>query len=104
MNESRSSAWAEVIALSEQMHQHAVAEEWELMQELVERRQRTLEAFFSTPVSADDSVEVANGIDAVLAIDERLSKMILGSQNLLAGQMTLMQKGKKATDCYEKHR
>jgi hypothetical protein len=69
---ARKNQWQAILNMTESMHILAEQEEWQALVAAESERQRLIQSFFATPVSAGESALIAEGIQAILHSDGEL--------------------------------
>lgn len=73
---ARAAELRELLLLSEQVLNKAEEGSWSEAVDLQKVRRRALEAFFDNPCSSEESPLVADAIEEILSIDERVSELV----------------------------
>ena len=69
---ARRNQWQVIMNMTESMHILAEQEEWQALVEAESERQGLIQAFFASPVSAEESAFIAEGIKKILHSDAEL--------------------------------
>lgn len=101
---SRNADWQDILSATQAMATAAQAGEWEEVTELESQRRAMLESFFAQPVSEADAPAVAEGIRAVMAIDQELMALCQEMKGVIAQQMGQLNQGRKAHTAYQQNR
>jgi hypothetical protein len=113
MQRSKSLMWEKILDSSEEMQQVAARQDWDLLQQLIEQRQKLLKEFFrgssewsgSQGDNPDHSPsysleQIRRDIDEILAQDALIRARSAKTRDLAATHLKRLSKGKQATRLY----
>ncbi|HEC28931.1 MAG TPA: flagellar protein FliT [Gammaproteobacteria bacterium] len=100
----RDGQWLSILHLARSMRQEARLGEWQKVMERESERQQILLAFFSKPLSHEESQDIANGIHEILEIDKEIFS--LGKQRMkgLSSRLSTIRTGSKAVSIYSSNK
>lgn len=98
---ARQQQWQQIEQLTQQMHDLAASGEWQGVVEIESARQARLQAFFATPVGADEAADVAEGIRHILDRDRELARRGLQAQQQALGSVQDIMSGRRALAAYD---
>lgn len=101
---SRNADWQDILSATQAMATAAQAGKWESVAELESQRRPLLESFFSQPVSETEAAVVAEGIRAIMAMDQELMVLCQETKGVIAQQMGQLNQSRKAHTAYQQNR
>lgn len=97
----RQQQWQAILQLSEQLKTEFDNENWQQMNELNAERQQKLEAYFATPVSAEEAEAIAGQIQQIIHDDQRLMQQAREQQLKLVDEAKTMSSNRQAINAYK---
>jgi len=89
-----------LIAESKQIAEEVRMNNWSVVQDMAETRQRHLEAFFSDPVAPENADIVADMIHQILEIDRKVANQVIQEKNKAAASFQDFSNLSKASKVY----
>ncbi len=99
--ESRQQQWQGILQLSEQLRSEFEKQNWQQMNDLNAERQQKLEAFFVTPVNAEEAETIAGQIQQIIQDDEQLMQQAREQQLKLVDETKTMSSNRQAINAYK---
>lgn len=97
----RQQQWQDILQLSEQLKSEFQQHNWQQMDELNAERQQKLEAFFATPVSAEEAETIAGQIQQIIHDDQQLMQQAREQQLKLVDEAKTMSSNRQAINAYK---
>jgi hypothetical protein len=91
-----------VLVLSQQMRDHAAANEWDRVQCLQRERETAIHACFSSQLRLADPAQAAHVIQQVLDLDEEMMAFGISARRRIASELTQVQQGRIASLAYQR--
>jgi hypothetical protein len=99
--EPRQRQWQSILQLSEQLKSEFDKQNWQQMDDLNAERQKKLEAFFATPVSAEEAEVIAGQIQKIIQDDQQLMQQAREQQLELVDEAKTMSSNRQAINAYK---
>lgn len=99
--EPRQQQWQRILQLSEQLKSEFEQQNWQQLDELNAERQQKLEAFFATPVSAEEAEAIAGQIQQIIHDDQHLMQQARKQQLQLVDEAKTMSSNRQAINAYK---
>lgn len=89
---------------TQRMRSLSIEQSWDALAELEAQRRSELNAFFSTPPNSDEAGWLADGIRAVMLLDNEIFDRCSTARDAAASQASQMGQGRRATAAYDENR
>ena len=103
LSESRTKHWQRIVDLSNQMYEFAQQQEWQMVQQIEEDRQKKIMLFFGSDVPVSEAGEMRQNIKQLLESDKALMQSSLGAKVSIGDSLHTLGKGQKAAGVYAAH-
>jgi len=90
--------------MTEEMLERARQGEWDALGALERERRQSLERFFATKVSVQEAPFVADGIRALMALDQEIMALCRLARDDVAQQAGIVSQGRRAEAAYNANR
>ncbi len=101
---ARQQQWQQALAMTETMLERAEQGEWDALGELEAERRRALERFFASKVSEQEAPFVADGIRALMTLDQKIMALCRVARDEVAQKAGLVSQGRRAEAAYHSNR
>jgi hypothetical protein len=99
--EPRQQQWQAILQLSARLKDEFEQQNWQQLDELNAERQQKLEAFFATPVSAEEAESIAGQIQQIIHDDQQLMQQVREQQLQLVDEAKTMSSNRQAINAYK---
>lgn len=93
-----------ILKHSQNMLVSAEMGDWEKLIEDESRRRKMISVFFSKTPNDKDVARLRDTIEALLAIDDRLKKIVSGARDTVKQELTSITSGRHAVNAYKQNR
>lgn len=100
-SEPRQQQWQAILQLSARLKSEFEQQDWQQLDELNAERQQKLEAFFATPVSAEEAETIAGQIQQIIHDDQQLMQQAREQQLKLVDEAKTMSSNRQAINAYK---
>ena len=100
----RQQQWQQALSMTEDMLQRAQEGDWGALGALEIERRGIIESFFATQVPEQDAPYVADGIRALMALDQQIMALCKVARDDVAHKAGVVSQGRRAEAAYNANR